>query len=51
MFQFFAEQRYNIPGRVVALLYLPPMNQEKDFPPRLDKLCLGGRKPEFITEP
>jgi hypothetical protein len=28
-----------------------PMNQEKDFPPRLDKFCLGGRKPEFITEP
>jgi hypothetical protein len=31
MFLFFVEQRYNIPGRVVTLLYLPPDKPGKGF--------------------
>jgi hypothetical protein len=32
-------------------LIFHPMNEEKDLPPHLDKFRLGGRKPEFNTEP
>jgi hypothetical protein len=48
----FAEQRYNIPGRVVALPYLPSDEPGKGFAATPRQVpSLGGRKPEFITEP
>jgi hypothetical protein len=31
-------------------LIFHPMNQQKDFPQRLDKFCLGGRKPQINNE-
>jgi hypothetical protein len=51
--RFYFIQNKGMTYRAELLHYLifHPMNEEKDLPPCLDKFRLGGRKPEFNTEP